>query len=93
MVPEPLGIDCVYGLSGDVVLDRLVEAARNRSGCAVPRARPPFCAGLAETRYTAKSWDGGDEVVARIEANAGHADDVLRRGMDVRYVVALAAGQ
>jgi hypothetical protein len=43
--------------------------------------------GFAETRYAAKSWDKERRVVARIEASASHADDMLRRGIDIRYVV------
>jgi hypothetical protein len=43
--------------------------------------------GFAETRYAAKSWDKDRRVVARIEASASHDDDMLRRGIDIRYVV------
>jgi hypothetical protein len=43
--------------------------------------------GFAETRYAAKSWGQERRVVARIEASASHADDMLRRGIDIRYVV------
>ena len=43
--------------------------------------------GFAETRYAAKSWDKERRVVARIEASASHEDDMLRKGLDIRYVV------
>jgi len=43
--------------------------------------------GFAETRYAAKSWDKQRRVVARIEASASHEDDMLRKGLDIRYVV------
>jgi len=46
-----------------------------------------FLRGFAETRYAAKSWDQKRRVVARIEASASHEDDMLRRGIDIRYVV------
>ena len=46
--------------------------------------------GFAETRYAAKSWDKERRVVARIEASAGPADDMLHRGIDIRYVVTSA---
>jgi hypothetical protein len=66
---------------------RLVEPAaddirvrRAESQADVPR-------GFAETRYAAKSWDKERRVVARIEASASHTDDMLRRGIDNRYVV------
>ena len=48
--------------------------------------------GFAETRYAAKSWDKERRVVARIEASASHADDMLRRGIDIRYVVTSLPG-
>ena len=48
--------------------------------------------GFAETRYAAKSWDKERRVVARIEASASHADDMLRRGIDIRYVVTSLQG-
>ena len=43
--------------------------------------------GFTETRYAAKSWARERRVVARIEASASHEDDMLRRGIDIRYVV------
>ena len=84
---ENYGIDYIFGLSGNVVLDRLVEAAADdiRVRRAVNQAE--VLRGFAETRYAAKSWDKERRVVARIEASASHADDMLRRGIDIRYVV------
>ena len=43
--------------------------------------------GYAETRYAAKSWARKRRAVARIEASASQEDDLLRRGLDIRYVV------
>jgi hypothetical protein len=53
---------------------------------------PLVLRGFAETRYAAKSWDKERRVVARIEASASHADDMLRRGIDIRYVVTSLQG-
>src|SRR3977135_1123233 len=54
---ENYGIDYIFGLSGNVVLDRLVEAAADdiRVRRAVNQAE--ILRGFAETRYAAKSWD------------------------------------
>ena len=57
------------------------------SACAGPRVSSPLLRGFAETRYAAKSWDKERRVVARIEASASHEDDMLRKGLDIRYVV------
>ncbi len=48
--------------------------------------------GFAETHYVAKSWNKERRVVARIEASASHADDMLRRGIDIRYIVTSLQG-
>ena len=89
---ENYGIDYIFGLSGNVVLDRLVDAAADdiRVRRAVNQAE--VLRGFAETRYAAKSWDKERRVVARIEASASHADDMLRRGIDIRYVVTSLQG-
>ena len=73
---ENYGIDYIFGLSGNVVLDRLVEAAA--ADIRVRRAvnQAEVLRGFAETRYAAKSWDKERRVVARIEASASHADDM-----------------
>jgi Transposase DDE domain group 1 len=54
---ENYGIDYIFGLSGNVVLDRLVEAAADdiRVRRAVNQAE--VLRGFAEKRYAAKSWD------------------------------------
>ena len=66
---ENYGIDYIFGLSGNVVLDRLVDAAADdiRVRRAVNQAE--VLRGFAETRYAAKSWDKERRVVARIEAS------------------------
>ena len=84
---EADGVDYVFGFVGNTVLDRLVEAEagdirtrRAEEQHAVPR-------GFAETRYAAKSWTRERRAVARIEASASDEDDMLRRGLDIRYAV------
>jgi Transposase DDE domain group 1 len=86
------GVDYIFGLPGNVVLDRLVEATADdiRVRRAVNQAE--VLRGFAETRYAAKSWNRERRVVARIEASASHADDMLRRGIDIRYVVTSLQG-
>ena len=47
---------------------------------------------FAETRYAAKSLDKELRVEARLEASASDADDMLRRGIEIRYVVTSLPG-
>ena len=89
---ETYGIDYIFGLSGNVVLDRLVEAAADDIRVRRAESQAEVLRGFAETRYAAKSWDKERRVVARIEASASHADDMLRRGIDIRYVVTSLQG-
>jgi Transposase DDE domain group 1 len=84
---ETNGVDYIFGLSGNVVLDRLVEPAADDIRVRRAESQTEVLRGFAETRYAAKSWDRERRVVARIEASASHADDMLRRGIDIRYVV------
>ena len=87
------GIDYIFGLPGNVVLDRLVEPAADDIRVRRAEAAAEVVRGFAETRYAAKSWDKERRVVARIEASASHEGDMLRRGLDIRYVVtSLAEG-
>ena len=81
------GVDYIFGLPGNAVLDRLVEPAAD--DVRVRRAEGQLAAlrGFAETCYAAKSWDKERRVVARIEASASHEDDMLRKVLDIRYVV------
>jgi hypothetical protein len=84
---ENNGVDYIFGLSGNVVLDRLIEPAADDIRVRRAESQTEVLRGFAETRYAAKSWDRERRVVARIEASASHADDMLRRGIDIRYVV------
>jgi hypothetical protein len=84
---ENNGVDYIFGLPGNVVLDRLVEPVADDIRVRRALNQAEVLRGFAETRYAAKSWDQERRVVARIEASASHADDMLRRGIDIRYVV------
>ena len=80
-------VDYIFGLSGNAVLDRLVDAAADDIRARRAEGRQAALRGFAETRYGAKSWAKKRRVVARIEASASQEDDMLRRGLDIRYVV------
>ena len=54
---ETYGIDYIFGLSGNVVLDRLVEAAADDIRVRRAESQAEILRGFAETRYAAKSWD------------------------------------
>jgi hypothetical protein len=84
---ENNGVDYIFGLAGNVVLDRLVEPAADDIRVRRAETQAEVLRGFTETRYAAKSWNKVRRVVARIEASASHADDMLRRGIDIRYVV------
>ncbi len=73
------GLDYIFGLSGNAVLDRLVEPVAD--AVRVQRALTPAAAVRRHTeiRYGAKSWPGERRVAARIEATP--------QGLDIRYVV------
>ena len=76
---ESNGIDYIFGLAGNKVLDRLVEQAAD--DVRVRRAEEQAVAlrRYAEVRYGAKSWRCERRVAARIEATT--------QGLDVRFVV------
>ena len=89
---ENNGVDYIFGLAGNVVLDRLVEPAADDIRVRRAVSQAEVLRGFTETRYAAKSWNKERRVVARIEASASHADDMLRRGIDIRYVVTSLQG-
>jgi len=84
---EANGVDYIFGLSGNAVLDRLVDAAADDIRVRRAEGQRAILRGFTETRYAAKSWARERRVVARIEASASQEDDMLRRGIDIRYVV------
>ena len=82
---EANGVDYLFGLPGNTVLDRLVDAAADDIRTRRALEKRPSLRGFAETGYRAKSWKPERRACARIEATT--------RGLDIRYVVtSLAAG-
>lgn len=76
---EVNGLDYIFGLSGNAVLDRQVEPVAD--AVRVQRAITQAAAVRRHTeiRYGVKSWHGERRVAARIEATP--------QGLDIRYVV------
>jgi hypothetical protein len=82
---EANGVDYLFGLPGNAVLDRLVDEAADDIRTRRALDQKPSLRGFAETRYRAKSWKRERRACARIEATT--------RGLDTRFVVTnLAAG-
>jgi hypothetical protein len=73
------GIDFVFGLPGNAVLDRLVDVAADDIRTRRALDQKPCLRGFAETGYQAKSWNTDRRAVARIEATT--------KGLDIRFVV------
>ena len=84
---EDNGVDYIFGFAGNPVLDRLVETEADDIRTRRAEGQLALVRGYAETRYAAKSWARERRVVARIEAKESDEDDMLRRGIDIRYVV------
>ncbi|HEX3992418.1 MAG TPA: IS1380 family transposase [Acetobacteraceae bacterium] len=76
---EAHGLDYIFGLSGNAVLDRLVEPFADDVRVCRAEAQAAAVRRYSETRYGAKSWKCERRVVARIEATT--------KGLDIRYVV------
>ncbi len=72
-------IDFVFGLPGNTVLDRLVDATADDIRTRRALDQMPCLRGFAETSYRAKSWNTDRRACARIEATA--------KGLDIRFVV------
>jgi hypothetical protein len=82
---EDTGIDYVFGLSGNEVLARAVDAAADDIRTRRALDGQPRLRGFAETRYQAKSWRKERRACARIEATS--------KGLDIRFVVtSIASG-
>ena len=73
------GVDYIFGLGGNDVLDRNVEAAAEDVRVRWAEGELPVVRRYAETRYGAASWKCERRVAARIEASSN--------GLDIRYVV------
>jgi hypothetical protein len=76
---EANGVDDIFGLGGNEVLDRQVDVAADDVRVRRAEGEAPVVRRYAETRYGAKSWKCQRRVSARIEAT--------RNGLDIRYVV------
>ena len=76
---EANAVDYIFGLPGNVVLSRLVEAVADDVRVRRAEAAAPVLRRYAETRYRAKSWTRERRVSARIEAST--------QGLDIRFVV------
>ncbi len=76
---EGNGVDYIFGLPGNAVLDRLVEPVADAVRVRRAQTQTPVLRRYSETCYGAKSWHCQRRVAARIEATA--------KGLDIRYVV------
>jgi hypothetical protein len=76
---EANGLDYIFGLSGNAVLDRLVEPVADEVRVRRALAQDMTVRRYTEIRYGAKSWHGERRVAARIAATP--------QGLDIRYVV------
>lgn len=76
---EDNAIDYVFGLAGNKVLKRLVDASADDIRTRRALEQKPVLRGYVETRYEAKSWRAQRRVAARIEATT--------MGLDIRFVV------
>jgi hypothetical protein len=76
---EANAVDYIFGLPGNTVLTRQVEAAADDVRARRAEAAAPVLRRYSETRYGAKSWTHQRRVAARIEAST--------QGLDIRFVV------
>ena len=76
---EENGIDFVFGLPGNAVLDRAVDETADDIRTRRALDQKPCLPGFAETSYQAKSWNTDRRACARIEATT--------KGLDIRFVV------
>jgi transposase InsO family protein len=81
---EDNGIDYVFGLPGNRVLDRLVDESADDIRTRRALEQKPVLRGYVETRYRAKSWNSERRACARIEATT--------MGLDIRFVVTNLGG-
>src|SRR5689334_5688974 len=76
---EANAVDYIFGLPGNAVLARQVEAVGDDVRVRRAEAAAPALRRYTETRYGAKSWTRQRRVAARIEAST--------LGLDIRFVV------
>ena len=73
------GVDFVFGLPGNAVLDRAVDEIADDIRTHRALDKMPCLRGFAETTYRAKTRNTARRAVARIEATT--------KGLDIRFVV------
>jgi Transposase DDE domain group 1 len=73
---EANGVDYIFGLAGNAVVDRLVEPAADDVRVRRAQTQAPVVRLYCETRYGARSWRCERRVAARIEATT--------QGLDIR---------
>ena len=73
------GVDFVFGLPGNAVLDRRVDETADDIRTRRALDQKPCLRGFAETDYRAKSWNKERRACARIEATT--------KGLDIRFVI------
>ncbi len=73
------GVDFVFGLPGNAVLDRLVDETADDIRTRRALDQKPCLRGFAETSYQAKSWNKERRACARIEATTQGPRHPLRR--------------
>jgi hypothetical protein len=73
------GVDFIFGLPGNVVLDRAVDKTADDIRTRRALDQKPCLRGFAETSYRAKSWNKERRACARIEATT--------KGLNIRFVV------
>jgi hypothetical protein len=76
---EANGVDYIFGLPGNAVLDRLVEPVADDVRVRRAWTQVAVVRRYCETRYGARSWRCERRVAARIEATT--------QGLDIRYAV------
>jgi Transposase DDE domain group 1 len=76
---EANGVDYIFGLGGNDVLDRQVEPFADDVRVRHAEGEAPVVRRYTQTYYGAKSWKCERRVAARIEASCN--------GLDIRYVV------
>ena len=81
---EANGVDDIFGLAGNAVVDRLVEPIADDVRVRRAEREAPVVRRYCEIRYGARSWHCERRVAARIEATM--------QGLDIRYVVTSITG-
>ena len=76
---EANGVDYLFGLPGNRVLDRLIDEAADNVRTRRALEKKPCLRGFTETAYRAKSWKRERRACARIEAFPARSRHPLRR--------------